>query len=129
MIPAVHLATWLEWLIKIAAGLTALTVIYRTAVRPAFHFVKRIGDGVEYVQSQMINNGGSTLKDAIDRTEALALDTVEKLGHLAERVEFLEEIRRKQDEVDRIVAENASKLAALRPTLHLPQTQSPKEST
>ena len=128
MIPAVHLAAWLEWLIKIAAGLTAGTVIYRTAVRPAYHFLKRLGEGVDYVRGQMDNNGGSTLKDAIDRTEALALDTVGKLDALAERVQFLEEIRRKQDEVDRLVAENAAKLAAIRPTLHLPPTNKEQAS-
>jgi hypothetical protein len=111
----------MAWL---AGGLTALTAIGKLGVMPAYRFVKRIGDGVEYVTGQMANNGGSTLKDAIDRTEALAVRTVERLDAIDARVTFLEEIHRKQVEVDAIIEANRNRLAEIRPTLHLP----PKES-
>ena len=118
-----YLANWLELLVKIAAGLTAVAAIWSKGIKPALHFVRRIGDGVEYVQGQMQNNGGSTLKDAVDRTEARVDTIVERLDQIDSRVEFLEAVHRKQDEVDRIVAANASRLASRRPPLHLPPTE------
>lgn len=128
MLPLVHVATWLEWLIKIAAGLAACGVIWSKAAKPAFHFIKRIGDGVEYVQSQMVNNGGSTLKDAVDTTAKRVDEIATRLDQIDARVEFLELIHRKQEEVDRIVAENAARLSTLRPPLHLPNKETPHAS-
>lgn len=124
MIPFLHLANWLEWLVKVAAGLTAGAAIWSKGVKPAFHFIKRIGDGVDYVSKQMVNNGGSTLKDAVDQAVALASQANDRLDSIDKRVEFLEEVHRKQSEVDAIVAANHRRLAERRPTLHLP----PKES-
>lgn len=117
-----------EWLMLVAGALGAVAAIWRLGIRPAYHFVRAVGDGVEYVRNQLVNNGGSTIRDAIDRTEALAIDTRDKLEALADRVEFLEEIRRKQDEVDRVVAENSAKLAQFRPTMHLPPVPPLKET-
>jgi hypothetical protein len=109
-------------LVTIAAGLGAIAGISKYA-RKAFRFIRDAGDGVSYVKAQMLNNGGSTLKDAVDRTEALALKTVERLDTIDARVSFLEEIHRKQLEVDTIVAANQARLNELRPTLHLPKPQ------
>ena len=96
-------------------------------VRAAAAVVQLAIDGVEFVKAQMENNGGSTLKAAIDRTDALATKTVERLDGIDARVEFLEQIHRKQAEVDKVLAENAAKLDAIRPTLHLPPTTSHQE--
>jgi hypothetical protein len=109
-----------DTLVTAAAGIGALFALIIYAKR-TFVFVRKIGDGVEFVSAQMANNGGSTLKDAIDRTEALALQTVERLDAIDARVEFLEAVHRKQDEVDAIVAENQRRIADIRPTLHLPK--------
>ena len=113
-------APWLEVLLAIAAALTAVTVIWAKGLRPVVHFFQQLAAGVTYVQSQMVNNGGSTMKDAIDRTEARADEIVLRLDSIDTRVELLEEVRRKQSEVERIVAENAERLAERRPPLHLP---------
>ena len=125
-----------EILVRAAAAVVALGTLWRYLVRPTWHAVRGFVhgvqlaiDGVEFVKAQMGNNGGSTLKDAIDRTEALATKTVERLDAIDSRVEFLEQFHRKQDEVDRVVAENAARLAAIRPTLHLPPTPPKEEST
>ena len=125
-----------EILIHTAAAMMALGTLWRYLVRPTWHAVRGFVhgvqlaiDGVEFVKAQMGNNGGSTLKDAIDRTEALAAKTVERLDGIDARVEFLEQFHRKQDEVDKVVAENAARLAAIRPTLHLPPTPPKEEST
>ena len=75
----------------------------------------------------LVTEFSKPLKDAIDRTEALATKTVERLDGIDARVEFLEQIHRKQAEVDKVLAENAAKLDAIRPTLHLPPTTPPQE--
>jgi hypothetical protein len=117
------LAAWLEWLVAVAAALAALGVIWTKGLRPLVHFFQRIADGVIYVQSQMINNGGSTIKDKVDGTARVVDQIVERLDSIDTRVELLEEVRRKQSEVERIVAENAERLAGRRPPLHLPDTK------
>lgn len=123
-----------EILVRAAAAVVALGTLWRYLVRPTWHAVRGFVhgvqlaiDGVEFVKAQMENNGGSTLKDAIDRTEALATKTVERLDGIDARVEFLEQVHRKQAEVDKVLAENAAKLDAIRPTLHLPPTTSHQE--
>ena len=113
-----------DTLVTAAAGIGALFALIVYAKR-TFVFVRKIGDGVEFVSAQMANNGGSTVKDAIDRTEARADEIVERLNQIDARVEFLETVHRKQDEVDRQVAENAQRLAQIRPTLHLPKERPP----
>lgn len=109
-----------EWLVASAAALGALATIWKLGLKPLIQFVRAIGEGVEFVRAQMVNNGGSSLKDAIDRTEARADQIVERLDQIDARVEFLEAVHRKQAEVEAIVAANARKLA----TPSLP----PKES-
>ena len=125
-----------EILVRVAAAVVALGTLWRYLVRPTWrgvrgfvHGVQLAVDGVEYVRAQMENNGGSTTKDAIDRTEAKVDLIAARLDGIDARVEFLEQVHRKQAEVDQIVAENAAKLDAIRPTLHLPPTPPKEEST
>ena len=117
-----------EILVRAAAAVVALGTLWRYLVRPTWrgvrgfvHGVQLAVDGVEYVRAQMENNGGSTTKGAIDRTEAKVDLIAARLDGIDARVEFLEQVHRKQAEVDQIVAENAAKLDAIRPTLHLPR--------
>ena len=125
-----------EMLVRDAAAVVALGTLWRYLVRPTWHGVRGFVhgvqlavDGVEYVRAQMENNGGSTTKDAIDRTEAKVDLIAARLDGIDARVEFLEQIHRKQAEVDKVLAENAAKLDAIRPTLHLPPTPPKEEST
>lgn len=125
-----------EILVRAAAAVVALGTLWRYLVRPTWHAVRGFVhgvqlavDGVEYVRAQMENNGGSTTKDAIDRTEAKVDLIAARLDGIDARVEFLEQIHRKQAEVDKVLAENAAKLDAIRPTLHLPPTPPKEEST
>jgi hypothetical protein len=108
---AIVFGGWIDHLLQAAAALTACAVIWQKAIRPGYRFIVSIGHGVDFVREQMVNNGGSTLKDAVDRTEALALETVDRLDKIDQRVEFLEEVHRKQEIVEQIVAENAARLA------------------
>jgi hypothetical protein len=127
MLSGFNLAPWLDWVIKFAAFALAVGTLWRYVARPCWrgvrsfiHGISMAVDGVEYVRSQMVNNGGSTIKDAVDTTAGQVAEIVDRLDAIDKRVEFLEMVHRKQDEVDRIVAENTAKLAAMRPTLHLP---------
>jgi len=104
-------------LVAIAAALGAMQVIWKR-VRGFFRFVREAGDGIAYVKAQMENNGGSSLRDAIDRTEAKVTTLEGRFDTLDDRVELLERIHERQDLVDQIVAENAAKLKTARP--HLP---------
>lgn len=107
----------IEWTLRAAGLVAAVAVIWAKGIRPAYRFVKGIDEGVQFVKAQMENNGGSSQRDAIDRIEALATTTVERLDGIDARVQFLEEVHRKQVEVDAIVAANAAKLARPRPYL------------
>jgi len=100
----------------IAAALGAMQVIWKR-VRGFFRFVREAGDEIAFVKAQMENNGGSSVKDAIDRTEAKVTDLSERLTAVEGRMDLIEEIHRKQQQIDELVAQNAAKLAD-RP--HLP---------
>ena len=77
-------------LVLVAAILSALAVIWRYAIRPAYRFVKgietfaqRVETALGYVEGQMRNNGGSSLLDKVEQT-------AEKVTLLVERTDVLE---------------------------------------
>jgi hypothetical protein len=112
-----------ELVLRTAALVAAVALIFTKGVRPVFRFFKALDDGVSFVRAQMENNGGSSLRDAIDRTEGSVAKLEDRFDRLDDRVELLERIHERQELVDRIVADNAAKSAA-RPRPYL----SPKES-
>lgn len=68
----------------VAAIITSLAIIWVKAVKPAWRriwgglrMVQRVTKALDWMlpffQSQMVNNGGSTFKDQLDRIDALAL--------------------------------------------------------
>lgn len=66
-----------QWVITAGGVVGSLGVIFHTAVRPVLRWGKRIEQAVTVVEQNMVNNGGSTLRDAVDRIE-LRLDALEK---------------------------------------------------
>jgi hypothetical protein len=52
---------------KVAALVVALGVLYRYIVKPIRDTVHRIDVAVTYVESELRNNGGSTLRDKLDK--------------------------------------------------------------
>jgi len=58
-----------EWIITAGAVITALGVIHRAVVYPMFKWAQRIENAVTHVEMNMKNNGGSSMRDAIDRIE------------------------------------------------------------
>jgi hypothetical protein len=67
----------------VAGILTALAVIYRMAVKPTLDVVGRIQRSVEAVEAELRPNGGSSLRDAIDRLE-------KQHESLATRIDFID---------------------------------------
>ena len=66
-----------QWIITAGAVVGALGIIYQTLVRPVVKWARRIEKAVSTVESNMMNNGGASLRDAIDRIEQ-RLDALEK---------------------------------------------------
>jgi hypothetical protein len=59
-----------QWIITSGGVVGALGVIFHTVIRPVLRWGKRIESAVSTVEQNMQNNGGSSLRDAIDRIEA-----------------------------------------------------------
>lgn len=58
-----------EWIITAGAVVAAVGVIHRTVVYPIFKWAQRLENAVTHVESHMKNNGGASMRDAIDRIE------------------------------------------------------------
>ena len=56
-------------LATIAGSIVSIGVIYRSVVRPLFRWGQRLDNAITTVEMNMKNNGGSSLRDAIDRIE------------------------------------------------------------
>lgn len=56
-------------LASIAGSIVSIGVIYRGVVRPLFRWAQRLDKAITTVEMNMKNNGGSSLRDAIDRIE------------------------------------------------------------
>jgi len=56
-------------LAAIAGSIVSIGVIYRSLVRPVFRWGQRLDKAITTVEMHMNNNGGTSLRDAIDRIE------------------------------------------------------------
>ena len=56
-------------LATIAGSIVSIGVIYRAVVRPIFRWAQRLDKAITTVEMHMKNNGGTSLRDAIDRIE------------------------------------------------------------
>jgi hypothetical protein len=56
-------------LAAIAGSIVSIGVIYRGLVRPIFRWAQRLDKAITTVEMHMKNNGGTSLRDAIDRIE------------------------------------------------------------
>ena len=52
-----------------AGGVTAFTIIVKQAVIPAWLWIRRIERWIEFIEGQMKSNGGSSVRDAVDRID------------------------------------------------------------
>lgn len=58
-----------QWIITAGAVVGAIGIIFRTLVRPVIKWGLRLEKAVTVVEANMANNGGSSLRDAVDRIE------------------------------------------------------------
>ena len=56
-------------LAAISGSIISIGVIYRGVVRPLFRWAQRLDKAITTVEMNMKNNGGSSLRDAVDRIE------------------------------------------------------------
>ena len=56
-------------LATVAGSIVSIGVIYRSLVRPIFRWGQRLDKAITTVEMHMNNNGGTSLRDAIDRIE------------------------------------------------------------
>jgi len=56
-------------LATVSGSIVSIGVIYRGVVRPIFRWAQRLDKAITTVEMNMNNNGGSSLRDAIDRIE------------------------------------------------------------
>ena len=56
-------------LATIAGSIVSIGVIYRSLVRPIFRWGQRLDKAITTVEMHMNNNGGTSLRDAVDRIE------------------------------------------------------------
>ena len=56
-------------LATVSGSIISIGVIYRGVVRPLFRWAQRLDKAITTVEMNMKNNGGSSLRDAIDRIE------------------------------------------------------------
>lgn len=59
----------LNWIITVGAAVSAVGIIFQTIVKPVVKWARRIEKAVTIVEQNMTNNGGSSLRDAVDRIE------------------------------------------------------------
>lgn len=54
---------------SIAGCIVSIGIIYRGVVRPVYRWATRLEKAIVHVEMNMKNNGGSSMRDAIDRIE------------------------------------------------------------
>ena len=77
MMFAITIAAWKDTVVGVAAALVALGIIYRYVIKPIVHgtrnawrTIEDVGDAVAFVKAEMKPNGGSSLRDAVNRIES-----------------------------------------------------------
>lgn len=61
---------WLVWLASFAGAITSIGIIWSKLVRPIMKWALRLENTMNFVELQMVPNGGSSLRDSINRIEA-----------------------------------------------------------
>ena len=59
-----------QWIIMTGAVVGAFGIIFQTVIRPIFKWAQRLEKTMTFVEQQMLPNGGSSLRDSVNRIEA-----------------------------------------------------------
>ena len=57
-------------LATISGSIVSIGVIYRGVIRPVFRWATRLEKTILFVEQQMLPNGGSSLRDSVNRIES-----------------------------------------------------------
>jgi hypothetical protein len=68
---------WWHTVITVAAVVAAVGIIWSKGIMPMYRFAKKMEQHVEFVEMQMSCNGGTSLRDAIQRIEE-RVNTIEE---------------------------------------------------
>jgi predicted PurR-regulated permease PerM len=100
--PSVSVHGWIAFVIITASVLGAVAVIWRifwpltkkvvhvTETWPSVEDVARLAPLVERINDQFQNNGGSSMRDAIDQNTALTAETRDMLHDISKQVSSIE---------------------------------------
>lgn len=61
--------TVIQWVLTAGAVVGSFGVIFQTLIRPVYKWMRRIEKAMSHVEMNMNNNGGTSMRDAIDRIE------------------------------------------------------------
>lgn len=59
-----------QWVITAGAMVGAFGIIFQTLVRPVYKWARRLEQTMTFVEQQMLPNGGSSLRDSVNRIES-----------------------------------------------------------
>jgi hypothetical protein len=59
-----------QWIITVGATIGAFGIIYRSLILPIFKWAQRLEKTMTFVEQQMLPNGGSSLRDSVNRIES-----------------------------------------------------------
>jgi len=62
--------TVVMWLGAVAGCVTSVGIIWRGLIRPVIRWGTRLDKTMSFVEAQMLPNGGSSLRDALNRIES-----------------------------------------------------------
>ena len=62
--------TFAQWIITTGALVGAFGIIFQTLVRPVYKWARRLEQTMSFVEQQMHPNGGSSLRDSVNRIES-----------------------------------------------------------
>lgn len=61
--------TFYEYSGMVAGAVITLSVLFRTVVYPIYKWATRLDKTMSFVEQQMLPNGGSSLRDSVNRIE------------------------------------------------------------
>lgn len=62
--------TFAQWIITTGGIVGAFGIIFQTLVRPVYKWARRLEETMSFVEQQMHPNGGSSLRDSVNRIES-----------------------------------------------------------
>lgn len=63
---------WMTLSVIAASVVAIIAAAWKGIVRPIMHYAARVEDALVFVEAQMKPNGGSSLRDAVDKVLAIA---------------------------------------------------------